>query len=123
MTQWSLELAEVGILIASAPIRVSKLLREPETRLCRRERDRLALLTWIDALLQELLPVEMTAAEWLRSSATMEAFEGSSPLDQLLHYDLKASTRLCSALCALSRAVENSTLRAKLAKDFDQIID
>jgi hypothetical protein len=122
--KWALSSTEAGVLLASAPIRIDKLLREPDVRLCRRERDRLAVLAWIDSLLDDLLPASTDAAQWLRSSSAMQAFEGASPLEQLLAYDLKASSRMCSALCVLARAARTEgRTGVQVQKGFDAVVN
>jgi hypothetical protein len=119
INRWELDAQQAGLLIASHSLRVTKLLRAPDTRLCVREQDRLILLVWIDDLLAALLPSELPPAEWLRGLYPMGAFSGATVLQQLHEHGLEALKRLCAALCHIA---EEGPPDGLLMRRFDEVL-
>jgi hypothetical protein len=120
--KWELSIEELAALLGVAPGRALTLLASPAATLTPEEGFRLAILLHINAGLLELVHPEGTS-RWLRSNATMTAFEGGSPLEQLVIWGIAAMDRMHRAL---SRHVGGDypwLERQGLSQGFDWVVD
>lgn len=121
-SKWELSIEELAALLGVTPGRALVLLASPAGTFVPEESLRLTVLLQINAVLLELLQPER-ASQWLRSDATMTAFEGRSPLEQLVLWGIAAMDRMYRAL---SRYVGGnySWLEADgLPRGFDWVVD
>lgn len=121
-SKWELSVEELAALLGVAPGRALTLLASPAATLTPEEGLRLAILLHINAGLLELVHPEGTS-RWLRSDATMAAFEGGSPLEQLVIWGIAAMDRMHRAL---SRHVGGDCPwleRQGLSRGFDWVVD
>jgi hypothetical protein len=121
-SKWELSVEELAALLGATPGRTLTLLASPAGTLAPEECLRLSVLLQINKALLDLLQPERTR-QWLRSEATMAAFDGGSPLDQLVIWGIAAMDRMYRAL---SRYVGGnySWLEADgLPRGFDWVLD
>jgi len=121
-SKWELSIEELAALLGVTPGRALSLLTSPTAGLAPEEGLRLAILLHINTALLELVHYERTS-QWLRSDATMTAFEGGSPLEQLVVWGIAAMDRMHRALLRHIGGSNPWLERGGLSRGFDWVVD
>lgn len=121
-SKWELSIEELAALLGVTPGRALILLASPAATLVPEEGLRLAILLHINTALLELLHPERTS-QWLRGDATMIAFEGGSPLEQLVIWGIAAMDRMHRALSRHIGGTYPWFEGHGLSRGFDWVVD
>ena len=120
--KWQVTVEELALLLAVSPGRALAMLGPLACPMSDEEALRLAVLLQISAQLSDVLRGR-SVANWLRQGATMSAFDGRSPLEQLTSFGIAAIDRMYRALGHYHRFGSGNLEIDDLPKGYDWVAD
>lgn len=121
-SKWDLSNEELAALLGVTTPRALTLMATPASKPRTEERVRLNILLDLNRRLVDLLH-PISVAQWLRSEATMNGFEGRSPLEQLVTFGVAALDRLHRTLNHTIYDEEPSARPELLRSGYDWFLD